>query len=74
MRQTQNRTKTRLSYWEAGAQLDIWLVGGQGEIFSAQREILLLAPLNIFRGGEGQEKCVLYLNNNKLILQTGYSV
>ena len=60
MRQTQNRTKTRLSYWEAGAQLDIWLVGGQGEIFSAKREIFLLAPLNIFRGGGRGKKNACY--------------
>ena len=40
--------------------------GGQGGKF------FLPPPLNIFRGG--QEKCVLYSNNKKLTLPTGYSV
>ena len=49
-----------------GAQLDILLWGGQGGKF------FFATPLNIFRGG--QEKCVLYSNNKKLTLPTGYSV
>ena len=44
--------------------------GGLGGIIS--REKFFGPPLNIFRGG--QEKCVLYLNNKKLTLPTGYSV
>ena len=55
-----------------GAQLDILLWGGQGGNISweARKFFLPPPPLNIFRGG--QEKCVLYSNNKKLTLPTGY--
>ena len=52
------------SLWQAsGAQLDILLKGGKGEK-------IFLPALNILGGG----KCVLYSNNKKLTLPTGYSV
>ena len=58
--------------WLPGAQLDIWLERAKGKYFARSAKIFLATPLNIFIGG--QEKCVLYLNNKKLTLPTGYSV
>ena len=47
--------------------------GGLGGNISREARKMFWPPLNIFGGG-GQEKYVLYLNNKKLTLPTGYSV